>query len=58
MGSQGGVGIVLHGGAGRVEQSYLDYAPLVIREKGSIAVTMVEVRACSCMPACLPACLL
>ena len=43
MGSQGGVGIVLHNGAGRVEQSYLDYAPLVIREKGSTALTMVEV---------------
>ena len=42
VGSQGGVGIVLHTGSGRVEQSYLDYAPLVIRETGSMGLTMVE----------------
>jgi len=31
MGSHGGTGILLHGGGGRVEQCYLDYAPLTIR---------------------------
>jgi len=30
-GNQGGYGIVLWGGAGRVQQSYLDFAPLVVR---------------------------
>eukprot|EP00039_Didymoeca_costata_P012854 m.187226 g.187226 ORF g.187226 m.187226 type:complete len:520 (-) comp15603_c1_seq2:1431-2990(-) len=34
-GSDGGIGIVLHSGAGRVEQCYLDYAPLVLRLGGS-----------------------
>ena len=31
--SQGGFGIVLENGAGRVLQSYLDYAPLLVRYK-------------------------
>ena len=43
MGSEGGVGIVLHSGSGRVEQSYLDYAPLVIRENGNMGLAMIEV---------------
>jgi hypothetical protein len=30
-GAQGGSGIILHQGGGRVQQCYLDYAPLVIR---------------------------
>ena len=38
-GSQGGTGIVLHGGSGRVQDAYLDYAPLIIRAPGDVQVT-------------------
>eukprot|EP00041_Stephanoeca_diplocostata_P019562 m.424050 g.424050 ORF g.424050 m.424050 type:complete len:533 (+) comp21336_c1_seq6:53-1651(+) len=31
VGNEGGIGILLQKGSGRVQQSYLDYAPLVIR---------------------------
>eukprot|EP00947_MAST-08B_sp_MAST-8B-sp1_P000361 g361.t1 len=46
-GSAGGTGIRLHSGSGRVEQSYLDYAPLVVRVPGtkwskSSALAMIE----------------
>lgn len=37
MGSAGGIGIVLWNGAGRVQQCYLDYAPLVIRRTQAAA---------------------
>ena len=45
-GSSGGTGIRLHSGSGRVEQSYLDYAPLVIACKNTASyaaqLAMVE----------------
>eukprot|EP00040_Diaphanoeca_grandis_P024417 m.134151 g.134151 ORF g.134151 m.134151 type:complete len:518 (-) comp29723_c0_seq1:297-1850(-) len=41
-GHDGGTGILLHGGTGRVQQCYLDYAPLVIRVWNPGGVTLVE----------------
>ena len=38
-GAQGGTGILLHHGAGRVQDAYLDYAPLVIRSPHDVQVT-------------------
>jgi len=38
-GAAGGVGILLHTGSGRVQNCYLDYAPLVIRQPSDVLVT-------------------
>jgi hypothetical protein len=38
-GSSGGTGILLHSGSGRVQDAYLDYAPLVIRAPTNVQVT-------------------
>lgn len=38
-GSAGGTGILLNGGSGRVQDCYLDYAPLVIHSPNNVQVT-------------------
>lgn len=38
-GSSGGTGILLHTGSGRVQDAYLDYAPLVVRAPQNVQVT-------------------
>ena len=40
-------GILLHNGAGRVQDAYLDYAPLVIRSPANVQVRIMKWRAIS-----------
>jgi hypothetical protein len=41
-GSSGGIGILLFKGSGRVQQCYLDYAPLVVAVGGKTSIAMIE----------------
>ena len=41
-GSSGGTGILLYKGSGRVQQCYLDYAPLVVAVGGETSIAMIE----------------
>ena len=41
-GSSGGIGILLYKGSGRVQQCYLDYAPLVVAVGGETSIAMIE----------------
>jgi hypothetical protein len=45
-GSSGGTGILLHGGSGRVQDAYLDYAPLVIRAPTDVQVSCCRTPLC------------